>query len=418
MHFSPVNLKSLLEHRQVIYVQSILILVIAGLSVYFLDKHIGRSLVTLGSALCFISLIVSWKKNGLNKLNLQQHLWPLTLVFLLCSLFLAWTVHDSDMDFRRLHEAFEISLMGGVLYYFFASRQTLHADHLIGWALSFGLALTGIVAFFLWQKQGYSGRIWQGTSMINISAGTQILLLGSVFAFIFYKFSLLKSLLLFFVIGVGSVGIFASGSRGAWLGMIGLYVVTAFWLISRLNMGRKAIASVVLILSLCVVGLLHTPQVEQRIAHGKYDMKQYFDGGRKTTSLGLRLEMWRSAMDGFLEHPFVGMGGSSVGQRWEGITHEYHLINSSPHVHNDFLEGAQSRGITGLLSVILLLCLPLYMGWKNRQLFLGKTLFTVGSGFLIVCLFDSHLVMKFALFYYVILISISMGVMTNKANTN
>jgi len=207
------------------------------------------------------------------------------------------------------------------------------------------------------------------------------------------------------------VSVFASGSRGAWLGLVAVVGVSGFLLILRLRMSWKVTVPFVLVLTLGLLALLQTPQVQQRIAHGQSDMHQYFSGGKRTTSLGLRLEMWRSAWDGFIENPLTGMGAASLGERWQGVEHDYHLVSFSPHVHNDFLEAAHSRGLLGLVSVSLILFTPIYFGWRYRKRVYGKVLVTACSGFLLVGLFDTFLVMKFALFYYVVLVSVLLGLL-------
>lgn len=386
-----------------------LLLVASGLALYFVDKHLGHGLV-VGTAIIAILCALLGKPIHLLTRDRVVYIWPLVLFLFVLSLGIGSLVHGTESDLRRLHEAFEICLIGVFLFFIFSLKSPVFESHL-PWLLALGAGITGVITLLAWEKVGFSRRMWQGTSMINISAGTQILLVGALLGFLIAQKLSWKSWMLGLAIALGSVSIFASGSRGAWLGLIAVVGVSGFLLVLRLRMSWKVTVPFVLVLAFGLVALLQTPQVQKRITHGQSDLHQYFSGGKRTTSLGLRLEMWRSAWDGFIEYPLNGMGAASLGKRWQGIEHDYHLVPSSPHVHNDFLEAAHSRGLLGLVSVMLVLLIPIYLGWRYRGSIYGKGLFTACSGFLVVGLFDTFLVMKFALFYYVVLVSVLLGLL-------
>lgn len=86
------------------------------------------------------------------------------------------------------------------------------------------------------------------------------------------------------------------------------------------------------------------------------------------TSMGLRVEMWRTAGLIFLEHPVLGVGKAgyypTIGQ-WakEGKASPY--VSSAPHPHNELLNMGVEMGVFGLLAGLLLYLFPLRLFWKN-----------------------------------------------------
>jgi len=387
----------------------ILFLAVCGLALYFPNKYVGHGFVVVAALLGLAQLLIATRQHFIKWS--WGIVWPAALLVMLLSLLVGYFVHGGDKDWRRLNEFIEIAAIGFVLFLVFSqfSSEEVRVKKLMPWVLALGAGITGLLLISTWSKYGFNGRMWQGTSMINISAGTQIILVGSLMGFLVASKFHWSRLFWVVAIALGSVSIFASGSRGAWLALLTCFCLAGLFLFSKT--GWKVIVTTSLVAVLSFYALLQTNQVQQRIEHGKNDIAKYIDGGQRKTSLGLRFEMWRSAWDGFVAHPFTGMGAAPLGQRWQGIDHDYHLVPLSPHVHNDFLEAAQSRGLLGLTSVLLLLIAPVYLGWRYRESQYGKALFVATGGFIVACLFDSHLVMKFALFYYVTMQSVLLGLL-------
>lgn len=403
-----------LNGRQTIQLMYPIILICStsGLASYFYDKYLGRKLIVIAAV---VSLGLVIKHLGTLRLHLRDTaLWPLSLLFLVMSLGLTWLIHQGGVDGRRLHEAFEISLIGAVLYLYIV-KQPAHVSmsvSIVMWVLALGTAATGIISAVSWQESGFVRRMWLGTSMINISAGTQLLLVAAVAAFTAQRKVDRVTPLLVIAVLLGSVGVFSTGSRGAWLGLLTVHIISAGWMIRKLESKRILIVALTAVLISTLVALSFVPQVKHRVVVAMTQVESYFsEEPQRKTSVGLRFEMWRSALDGLIRYPLTGMGGAQLGERWQGEQHDFQLTSSSPHVHSDYLEAAQTRGLIGLLSVFLMLFIPVYLGWKYRHSLYGKTLLTIALSFSVVCVFDTHLVMKFALLYYITLISVLTGLM-------
>ena len=91
-----------------------------------------------------------------------------------------------------------------------------------------------------------------------------------------------------------------------------------------------------------------------------------------TSSVGRRIEMWRESWALFLVKPWMGVG--------TGAFHAYNesyirsrLVGDYEHAHSDYFTSMGTKGIIGLLSLILLLSvLPIALG-NNSESTMGKT---------------------------------------------
>lgn len=150
----------------------------------------------------------------------------------------------------------------------------------------------------------------------------------------------------------GLTGSIATGTRGGWLAIgfsMALLVRYGHVLHGR---WRKALALLVLAL---VVGTYFIPQagVRERVDEGISDVHQYFNGGPSYTSVGIRLELWRSALKLIEKHPLTGASIPTVRAELEqlvadGRAHPYVL--DFEHFHNDMLQVLVFGGVAGLLA--------------------------------------------------------------------
>jgi len=88
------------------------------------------------------------------------------------------------------------------------------------------------------------------------------------------------------------------------------------------------------------------------------------------SSVGLRLETWRSAQYIYKEHPFIGIGNGN----YPNVIKKYinkGLVSPSVvlmgHAHNTFIEALISKGTIGLLMLLIIFYFPVYIAWKNKN---------------------------------------------------
>jgi Lipid A core - O-antigen ligase and related enzymes len=163
---------------------------------------------------------------------------------------------------------------------------------------------------------------------------------------------------------MGILGSLLSGSRGGWV----LLPVTLFvgyrifecWLSKR--------AKLILTATLCllvVFCLIPQSGVTQRIEAAKQDISQYVSGETTNTSLGLRFEFWKSALDSFAKKPIFGWGNHSVRisqkQQYDAGFISKDAYDANTHAHNQFFDEMAKRGVIGLAAVLVLFLLPLFI---------------------------------------------------------
>ena len=159
-------------------------------------------------------------------------------------------------------------------------------------------------------------------------------------------------LILFILAGVGSV--LLSTSRTAWLGILVTAIVCAYFLIRN---KRIYLVAVVFLIAGCL--LLYSFST---IVHTRVDLifeeVSLFSSGITSTSVGLRLLMWKAAATMFLSNPLFGVG-----------TGDYHtslsvLVSSGrfPDMvlrynqpHNMYLFALATTGLMGLIALLFML---------------------------------------------------------------
>jgi O-antigen ligase len=150
----------------------------------------------------------------------------------------------------------------------------------------------------------------------------------------------------------GLTGSIASGTRGGWIAI--LFAVVLLVRYGHVLRGRLRKGLALLALAL-VVSTYFIPQTgaRERVDEGISDVQQYFNGGPTYTSVGIRLELWRSAWQLIERHPLLGASIPTVKSEMEGLVsagraHPYVL--QFEHFHNDILQALVFGGVAGLLA--------------------------------------------------------------------
>ncbi|MFM5059394.1 O-antigen ligase family protein [Aeromonas caviae] len=179
---------------------------------------------------------------------------------------------------------------------------------------------------------------------------------------------------LFMLVGTcaGMGASFLSGSRGGWV-MLPVILITIAMLFKEC-LYRKGTLIMVMSVLLCGVFFVVQPEsgVEKRIELAQRDISQYMDKTNLNTSLGIRLQLWKSAWQSFTEKPLFGWGNHGIresqkAQLEKGKITQF-IFNFNSHAHNQFLDEMAKRGILGLGSLLFMLIAPvLIVRRKLRQ---------------------------------------------------
>lgn len=116
-------------------------------------------------------------------------------------------------------------------------------------------------------------------------------------------------------------------------------------------------------------GALLLYEINPRFALVAQEAGQFFGGGNKDTSFGVRLQLWQAAWAIFRGHPWFGVGPANfqhalLDLESRGLVTRYVVANFGE-LHNDFLGALARNGIVGLAAILALYFLP--AGWFLRR---------------------------------------------------
>ena len=231
--------------------------------------------------------------------------------------------------------------------------------HAVLYGLSAGGIAAGILATMQYEEMG---RAEGFTNAIRF--GDLAILMGiiSLSAAMLKIFSTKERTFFAIASFFGLLASILSLSRGGWPALIAIPVI--FFFIFRES---KKIA-LFFTLSLLPIFLIfiNLPPVESRIQEATKQINGYFDEHEQyvQTSLGARLEMWKTALLMGKEKPFTGWGDKNIqNKRLEYVEKSISnpVIMEYNHAHNDFLEMWARRGIIGIIALIGIYVIPILL---------------------------------------------------------
>lgn len=163
----------------------------------------------------------------------------------------------------------------------------------------------------------------------------------------------------------GLIGIFGSvisGSRGGWLALpVCGCIFVVHYARTRGKHYMTGLLAVLLAVAVLSYSLPNSPVLE-RATDAVEDLKKFEDSDNVSTSVGQRLEMWRTALTLSEDHIWLGMGRNGYLNAKKELATEGKMSEIVLHytnAHNDYIDSLVKRGIFGLLALLLLFLLPL-----------------------------------------------------------
>lgn len=254
-------------------------------------------------------------------------------------------------------------------------------------SLTFGLGVgacaAGLVAVF---DKFYIGMARAFNDVMPIQAGNISMTLGLLCLCSYFWFKihgrLSYAIFMLFSCMMGMLGSFLSGTRGGWILLPLILFTIVMFFKAKLCRINKIASIIFLVFS---IGIILTPQTKvlSRIYSAHDDVVQYFNGGYKNTSVGIRFQLWNSALDAFLKKPIFGWGNNHIRQaqleQMSSGTITPFIYEFDSHAHNQFLDEMAKRGIIGLVAIILLFTYPFYLFKKGNKNKLSTIMLGVSS---------------------------------------
>lgn len=162
----------------------------------------------------------------------------------------------------------------------------------------------------------------------------------------------------------GVLGSIFTGSRGGWIAL----PVCACVLAVRHGgaHGRRHLYAGLLALAALLAVLYALPQssIRARSELAAREARAYLDTGVADSSVGIRLEMWRSALSMLPGHLWLGWGKQGYMEHKAVLIKQGKLapgIGEYTNAHNEYLDALVKRGLVGLLALLMLYLAPLLL---------------------------------------------------------
>lgn len=232
-----------------------------------------------------------------------------------------------------------------------------------------GLAIGGIGAgvYAMWQVFGIGMERADGSTNAiqygNISLTLGILSLVGLG----WAWQQRNSLWLTLIGAGGCLGIFGSlltGSRGSWVALPVCVLILAFYLRNKITL--RALLGSLLALVVALAALYSIPQtgIKARLGAVDQEVSGFVEAGNSSTSIGTRLEMWRTGAMIFPTHPIIGWGKAGYMAEAKRLADEGKVgmtLTEHSHLHNEYIDALVKRGLIGLAAVLILYLVPLFL---------------------------------------------------------
>ena len=161
----------------------------------------------------------------------------------------------------------------------------------------------------------------------------------------------------------GVLGSVISGSRGGWvvLPVCGCLLACHYSSQGRTRHLLAAVLAAFVAVSALAYTLPDSP-VRERVEIAVDDLQKFNDSENVTTSIGQRIEMWRTALTLSTRHVWLGLGREGYMAAKQELADEgkmNKMIQKHTNAHNDYLDALVKRGLIGLAMLLALFFVPL-----------------------------------------------------------
>ncbi len=156
----------------------------------------------------------------------------------------------------------------------------------------------------------------------------------------------------------GLLASYASGSRGGWLALPLLALVSV--LLYRCAHRRKLFIVVIGAAAL-FSAFQYSPVVQDRAMQGMTEFSDYFAGRDLDSSVGTRLQLWKAAWLTFLDNPVFGVSRQNYQSAMAQMAERGVLTPQAAgfgHSHNEILYSLATLGLLGALSMLAIWLVP------------------------------------------------------------
>ena len=315
-----------------------------------------------------------------------------------------------------LHEEFKDPYMRSTLIYLYVFPVLLSMGFLDikkQW-LIYVLLLAVLASFLVLIKEylygGSRGNVAHGTPIVygNVSLMSSCL----IFTLLFSS-NINRPLKLLMVLGffMGVAASIWSQSRGGWLLLpVTVIFVLFFYFYHHKGMLKKRyfLLFCTIVISLLIV-VVNNKYVKNRVDATVQNVENYFEGNR-SSSIGVRFELWRASLSAMTTSPFWGVGREGFRDHVRDMADQDVIVRQATHhehSHNDYLWILATKGIVGLAAYAALMLYLLFAFYRaaihngTSQLGVAGLILIVGYG--IFSISDIFFSVKMGIGYFIIM---------------
>lgn len=300
-------------------------------------------------------------------------------------------VSEFDLAFRYIAAAFVLVFVSK----YPVSGTTVFTFCAVGAVISGGYALYQIEVLHSYRVDTFDNAIHYG----NGSMALALICLCGLLSGLEKRISIHLAVGLALGFVAGMYASLASGSRGVWIAfpILVSVLMALYW--RRIPATKKAAGGIIVATVLGAVTLFQFDTIESRVNNGITEYSDYFQLGRNSTSVGLRLDMWKAGVIAFKENPFIGVGPAGVDRTVKRLVDEQIIhpnTASFRHLHSQYIDILARQGLVGIVFYVFLIGSILYSFKRifsdNRISASGHALAAAGIVFVI-----QHLVLSITL---------------------
>lgn len=174
----------------------------------------------------------------------------------------------------------------------------------------------------------------------------------------------------FLIIGFifGLLGSAFTGARGGWVALP--FVAVVLYMVYKDFLNKKLLFTSIalLIIFIAAIYLIPATGVQKRVSVAVTELNNFYEKDVRTSSVGIRLEMWRASFLLIPEKPLFGWGRKGYESERDRMIEEkivHKNIGKFTSVHNEFIDTTLKRGFIGLASLLMMYLLPVFLFKKG-----------------------------------------------------
>ncbi len=253
---------------------------------------------------------------------------------------------------------------------FFLFRRVRLRDDLILFALLGSvLVTTGDIAVDL-----YRGVDYRHTSINPNGFGPILLAFSAILLFHALENSQRwRKILAFSGCAIAIACVILSKSRNTWLTGAILILILAIYMTRALPAWKRI--GIAITITLILMSTYLMPIVKSRIDQGIGDVTAYiarddYSDATPLQSIGVRAELWKTAWLTFVENPLFGVGVGGFPESARANSQRFQVnevVHEFKHPHNQYLGALATRGVPGLLLLMMFMLLPIYIALSKAR---------------------------------------------------